>query len=240
MIDKERSRKIRVELRKVLMEQWDPIGVNGVFEASDEYDSYIGGVYGLLSRKVSDQELASHLRKIETQRMGLDQLDASRLPKVARELREAFERCIKEKGGDETKETYTLLTDHLLPKLNLSFPSRTFACDSEGGTVTFPARHPEVGDVVVRDDVDEITIILGNFTHSHFGCYDSTISSAERMERIAEDVVGFLRDLFEDRIELFGSHRRGGCCRPRRSKLRSWLSRFWYGKRTFVWSGPLS
>jgi hypothetical protein len=30
------------ELRGLLMTYWDPIGVNGIPEASDEYDSYLG------------------------------------------------------------------------------------------------------------------------------------------------------------------------------------------------------
>lgn len=69
-VDTERSRRIRVEFRRILMEQWDPIGVNGISEAADEYDSYIGGVYGLLSRQSSDQEIAEHLHNIETKSMG--------------------------------------------------------------------------------------------------------------------------------------------------------------------------
>jgi hypothetical protein len=44
MLDKETSREVRRNIRRVLMERWDPIGVNGIPEAQDEYDSYIGGV----------------------------------------------------------------------------------------------------------------------------------------------------------------------------------------------------
>lgn len=29
------------DLRRILMEEWDPIGVRGVPEAADEYDSYL-------------------------------------------------------------------------------------------------------------------------------------------------------------------------------------------------------
>ena len=54
------------------MQQWDPIGVNSIPEAADEYDGYIGEIYELLSAKTSEQQLASHLQKIEVDRMGLD------------------------------------------------------------------------------------------------------------------------------------------------------------------------
>jgi len=37
--------------------------------AQDEYDSYIGGVYELLKRSCTDEELAAHLWKIIEERM---------------------------------------------------------------------------------------------------------------------------------------------------------------------------
>jgi hypothetical protein len=46
----------------------DPIGIDGVPEAADEYDSYIGGVYRLLASKVDADQIAKH---IETESMGL-------------------------------------------------------------------------------------------------------------------------------------------------------------------------
>jgi len=41
-------------IRKVLWEQWDPVGVNDTPEAFDEYDSYAGGIQSLLLRGASD------------------------------------------------------------------------------------------------------------------------------------------------------------------------------------------
>lgn len=51
MIDKYESRRIRTEIRRVLMTVWDPIGVRDEPNAQDEYDSYLGGVFGLLTRR---------------------------------------------------------------------------------------------------------------------------------------------------------------------------------------------
>jgi hypothetical protein len=39
------ARKIQESIRLVLLRDWDPIGVQDVPEAQDEYDSYVGGVY---------------------------------------------------------------------------------------------------------------------------------------------------------------------------------------------------
>jgi len=47
-IDKEESRAIRRQIRRVLMEAWDPIGVSDIPEAADEYDSYIRDFYEVL------------------------------------------------------------------------------------------------------------------------------------------------------------------------------------------------
>jgi hypothetical protein len=53
MINKEKSRE-RCEIRRILMGEWDPIGVSDTPEASDEYGLYIDGVYELLERGTSD------------------------------------------------------------------------------------------------------------------------------------------------------------------------------------------
>lgn len=71
MLDKGTSRDIRSRIRWVLMEEWDPIGVKDVPEAADEYDSYIGGIFELLERNASGQEVAEYLRRIEIDKMGL-------------------------------------------------------------------------------------------------------------------------------------------------------------------------
>ena len=71
MIEKYESRRIRVEIRNVLMDVWDPIGIKNVGAARDEYDGYIGNVYGLLTRGATDEEIAAELLRIERERMEL-------------------------------------------------------------------------------------------------------------------------------------------------------------------------
>jgi hypothetical protein len=85
-IDKEQSRQIRQHIRRVLMEVWDPIGVNGIPEAADEYDAYIGDFYEELASGRSRQKIIERLASLESDRMGLPHLQQElpgRLERVA-------------------------------------------------------------------------------------------------------------------------------------------------------------
>jgi len=76
------------------MERWDPIGVNGIPEAADEYDSYIGGVYELLETGAPSAVLSAYLRAIEVDRMEL--IDASGQPLLPESTRNAASFSLKE------------------------------------------------------------------------------------------------------------------------------------------------
>jgi hypothetical protein len=69
MLDKETSREVRSKIRAVLLAEWDPIGINNVPEAADEYDSYIGGLYDLLAQGASEESIRAYLRQIEIAQM---------------------------------------------------------------------------------------------------------------------------------------------------------------------------
>jgi hypothetical protein len=71
MIDKYESRRIRVEIRHVLMQVWDPIGIRDEPNAQDEYDGYLGKIYELLVRGASDEGIAQYLCSVVTERMEL-------------------------------------------------------------------------------------------------------------------------------------------------------------------------
>lgn len=72
MIDKTQSRPIQVEIRRVLLQTWDPIGIQNEPHAQDEYDEYIGEIYELLVRGVPDSKLVDYLFSVVYERMGLD------------------------------------------------------------------------------------------------------------------------------------------------------------------------
>lgn len=133
------------------------------------------------------------------------------------------------------------ISSHLLPKLAAHFPASSFrVSEAMPPVVVFPAVHPEVGNVEIHDDGDELTVVVGNFTHSHFANYDEGIDDAERAERVVDALVEFLNDLFADQIELYGSREGGGGARRLSRGPRGAISRTFFGGQSYVWSGPLA
>ncbi len=72
IIDKAESRRIRVEMRHVLLEVWDPIGIKDEPNAQDEYDGYIGKLYDLLVSHADDSRISDYLYWAVHDNMGLD------------------------------------------------------------------------------------------------------------------------------------------------------------------------
>jgi len=96
MLGKEKSREVRLQIRAILMTEWDPIGVSDVPHAADEYDSYIGGVYELLEQGESEESISAYLREIETERMGMT--NASGEPIIPEGTRNAAAASLKRLG----------------------------------------------------------------------------------------------------------------------------------------------
>jgi hypothetical protein len=133
-----------------------------------------------------------------------------------------------------------MIGDRLVPKLKARWPDRPMKFGgADGPLVVFPAAHPEVGDAEIHDNGADIIVSIGKFTHEHFPAYDAALPGSEREERIAGEVITFLEQLFADRIELFSAGRRGGW-RVRGAKPRGKISKLLFGRRTYVWSGPLA
>lgn len=62
---------LHLKIKKVLLEDWDPIGIQGISEAQDEYDSYVAEIHAkLISRRPVD-EVFDYLWRAETEHMGL-------------------------------------------------------------------------------------------------------------------------------------------------------------------------
>jgi len=59
------------EFRHILLTKWDPVGVNGVAEAEDEYDDYIPRLLSAVRANVDASDVSRMLLEIETQDMGL-------------------------------------------------------------------------------------------------------------------------------------------------------------------------
>ena len=131
------------------------------------------------------------------------------------------------------------LRDALVPKLRAAFPTELMRVGGETEALAvFPAKHPEIGDLVIQDEGDEVTVIVGNITHRHFGSQSPRSSAHIQAEQIATEVTRYLHQLFADEIEFYGNGGRGGA-RVRSDKERGLLSKLLLGKRTYVWSGPI-
>ena len=83
---KHQARKIRDNIRQLLLKEWDPIGIGDMPAAQDEYDSYIGGVYRLLASGATKHQVAEHLAKIARDWMGFETARAEELLPVADQL----------------------------------------------------------------------------------------------------------------------------------------------------------
>jgi hypothetical protein len=69
-IGEDESRRIRAQIRHLLLNIWDPIGVRNEPLAQDEYDRYLGDLCALLIRRASDAELIDYLHWVAHERMG--------------------------------------------------------------------------------------------------------------------------------------------------------------------------
>jgi len=77
----------KLAMRQVLLQEWDPIGIEDEPAAQDEYDSYLSCLYNLLAANASEQEIADHLKQIETGYVGLNSQSTSKLMRVAASLK---------------------------------------------------------------------------------------------------------------------------------------------------------
>ena len=58
-------------LRRVLLEEWDPLFIGDVPEAHDEYDSYVGEVGRMLREGATQSDIESYLSRVRTEFIGL-------------------------------------------------------------------------------------------------------------------------------------------------------------------------
>jgi hypothetical protein len=68
-MNKENSQRIIAEIRQVLVNVWDPIGIKDVPEAQGEYDAYIEGVFDLLNKRAIEEDITAYLWKVIEERI---------------------------------------------------------------------------------------------------------------------------------------------------------------------------
>lgn len=95
----------------------------------------------------------------------------------------------------------------VLPRLRERFPGGRYDDTDPKVIVTF-AGPPEIGELKVWDDGDEVRVGIGEFTHVHITAfeskpYDADISKEEIVKRVAKEVLTFLDDFFAERIVVW-------------------------------------
>lgn len=63
--------RLQQEVRKILLMDWDPIGIRDVPQAQDEYDNYVPRIAEMVTSRRSIVELSEYLLHLETGVMGL-------------------------------------------------------------------------------------------------------------------------------------------------------------------------
>jgi hypothetical protein len=67
----DKAKRFHAAIKAALFTEWDPIGVNKMSGAEDEYDSYVPAIYKLLLDRHPRHELFDYLWSLETRHMGL-------------------------------------------------------------------------------------------------------------------------------------------------------------------------
>ncbi len=81
-----RAKEIQRAIGEVLLRNWDPLGVKDEPQAQDEYDAYVGGVYQLIASGATAKQIAEHLVRLETDRLGYPDTDPKMLIPLANKL----------------------------------------------------------------------------------------------------------------------------------------------------------
>lgn len=99
-----------------------------------------------------------------------------------------------------------MIRDLLIPEVEKHFGHLNLSVDwTANPIVRIRPIQPIVGCLLIHDDGNEATVYIENISHGHFGTFDFDQSVEGREMDIAESVIGFIHDLFADRVLLFTS-----------------------------------
>jgi len=87
-MEKYAARSVKRQIDRILWEVWDPIGVNKISPARDDYSGYVNGVFQLLTSGASDEEIAQHLLTIVHDRMELKAATVAEMQPTVTALRD--------------------------------------------------------------------------------------------------------------------------------------------------------
>jgi len=127
------------------------------------------------------------------------------------------------------------LAEKMIPKLQARYAGRGLQIhEGKQPFASFPAAHPDVGDMALHDDDHEVTLYVGQ-THGHFSPFNYSEPVDTREAKVVDEVIAFLDEIFDDKIEFWtDGNRMGGWNARGQGNI--------LGRRNvqrFVWSGPL-
>jgi hypothetical protein len=99
-----------------------------------------------------------------------------------------------------------MISEYLVPVLKSRYADKAFVFSNPPDPIaTLVAPCNAIGRLEIEDDDHEITVYISEITHAHFGCYDESLTKAEKEKEISEDVIRFIDALFSDRVVLHKS-----------------------------------
>lgn len=129
------------------------------------------------------------------------------------------------------------LADECIQKLQSD--GVTFERNSDG-TLRIPALCPDVGDLIIAFDDDEITVYLGRFTHCHFT--PGVCGNAEDPDQVHEAVdtaVEFVSSVMADKFVIWRyPNGGGGCYRLEAERDPMADTPLGSNAQRYLWSGP--
>jgi len=92
-----KKNKLVLNIRSVLLNDWDPVGIGDNPNLSDEYDGYIGSIINILKQKPTIEEIVGFLGEIEKTELGINNVDVKYLCNVATKLQKIGETIIADR-----------------------------------------------------------------------------------------------------------------------------------------------
>jgi hypothetical protein len=103
-----------------------------------------------------------------------------------------------------------MLKDYLAPAIQSKFPDMEVRFGSPPDPVAvFPAKNPEVGDLIVWDYQGEAVVNIGEITHGHFDPFEPHQTQEKEDAEVTDSIIGFIEDVFADKY-LFYKYRGSG------------------------------
>jgi hypothetical protein len=131
-----------------------------------------------------------------------------------------------------------MLLEQMFARAVVEFPDKGIRFETEPTRrIVVPPRYEGFGELEITEEGDELIVMAGHFTHSHFACYWRDVTIDEKAAQILDAVIEFLDATFADRIVFWGGHlQMGGWCEvgvDGESKTEH------VDGPKFLWSGPL-